>query len=139
MCSVGGNGTAALGLWENRILVSVTIILPVNISRTYFQGKKNILISHCGGLLLALALITWTVQSFSITIGYQYDFVFDWTILNYQSKDDDRSESPQWAGGRARKEMIGSKHCEHKVPSIHKDQGPRNCVVYALLCLWFLF
>jgi len=23
--------------------------------------------------------------------GYQYDFVFDWTILNYQSKEDDRS------------------------------------------------
>jgi casein kinase 1 len=26
--------------------------------------------------------------------GYQYDFVFDWTILNYQSKDDGASRPP---------------------------------------------
>jgi len=70
---------------------------PVEVLCKHFPSEFVTYLNYCRSLRFEdrpdYAYLRRLLKDLFFRDGYQYDFVFDWTILNYQNKDDERRSS----------------------------------------------
>jgi len=75
---------------------------PVEVLCKHFSGEFTTYLNYCRSLRFEdrpdYAYLRRLLKDLFFREGYQYDFVFDWTILNYQSPQGEPRKSPEEGG-----------------------------------------